>query len=293
MFLKRKIDIELNLGRGAFKNGSTNLTIKEHALSVNIYKGGGAAANTAEILIYNMRPDDMAAVTDLGFLPKEVGFNSVKVIAYADDNTPVTIFKGDIVPSGAYADYSNAPNTALKITAVTGYYAAMEAKPAESTAGESSGISVLKELTTKLGKTFKNLSNKNPIITDNYSTGSLLHRVKSLGKNTGLKIFIDDDVIIACDADQPVDISKVDVAPLVNKDNGLIGYPSFSQQGINFSSVYNPALKYGGFVNVESVVPKSSGTWQILILTHKLTQNIPGGDWKTDVVTTYVKGGVR
>ena len=76
---------------------------------------------------------------------------------------------------------------------------------------------------------------------------------------------------------------------LINAGSGLIGYPTFSNQGIILSCEYNPLIKQQGLIQVESVVPKSTGTWRVIKLNHIIAANIPaGGDWKTQIEATYL-----
>jgi hypothetical protein len=69
----------------------------------------------------------------------------------------------------------------------------------------------------------------------------------------------------------------------------MIGYPTFSSDGIEVDALYNPAFKIGGLIEVKSIVPKASGLWRIVKLEHSLCANDPDGeDWKTGIEAVYV-----
>ncbi len=75
---------------------------------------------------------------------------------------------------------------------------------------------------------------------------------------------------------------------LLNKDTGLLGYPVLSNEGIQLKALYNPSFRLGGLVEVESIVPKASGTWRIIKLTHDLAAfDAKGGPWESQMTTYY------
>lgn len=77
-------------------------------------------------------------------------------------------------------------------------------------------------------------------------------------------------------------------AVLLNKDTGMLGYPVLTNEGVEVRGLYNPAFRLGGLVKVESIVPRASGVWRIIKLSHELTAFDPGGGpWESRMVTFY------
>ena len=73
---------------------------------------------------------------------------------------------------------------------------------------------------------------------------------------------------------------------------GLIGYPSFTSDGISCACCYDPNLKQGGAIELQSIVPRASGRWKITKLTHKLSAYMTGGgSWNTAIEAAYIGGG--
>lgn len=60
-------------------------------------------------------------------------------------------------------------------------------------------------------------------------------------------------------------------AVLLTKDTGMTGYPTFNNEGIVVTSLYNPAFKFNNLIKVESIVPNATRVWRITKLTHNLS----------------------
>ena len=68
----------------------------------------------------------------------------------------------------------------------------------------------------------------------------------------------------------------------------MLGYPVLTNEGVEVRGLYNPAFRLGGLVKVESIVPRASGVWRIIKLSHELTAFDPGGGpWESRMVTFY------
>jgi len=72
---------------------------------------------------------------------------------------------------------------------------------------------------------------------------------------------------------------------------GLIGYPTFGQDGIVLKAIFNPNINMNDLIRVDSVVPKASGTWRVTKLSHTLETNIPETEnaWHSDIIASYEK----
>jgi hypothetical protein len=62
----------------------------------------------------------------------------------------------------------------------------------------------------------------------------------------------------------------------------VIGYPSYSLQGIVVTTRYNPAVGRSlQHVKVQSDLPQANGIWKIVTLAHTLEAELPNGAWQT------------
>lgn len=76
-------------------------------------------------------------------------------------------------------------------------------------------------------------------------------------------------------------------AVLLTANSGMIGYPSFTQDGITATCFYDPRLKLGGQVKIESIVPRATGYWKITKLSHDLAA-YTNGRWVSKIDGTYL-----
>jgi hypothetical protein len=250
-------------------------------MDATINKLGGAEANKCTLTIYGMAQEDVEPLTMLAFKAKDVPLNQLILSAGDDDDGMKVAFVGDILPGGAIADYSGSPEIKMTFTAMTGYVDMVT--PAAPTSEK--GVVDFMGLLTGIFGAAPTLSGENVTVENPCLVGSKHKQAKDLCEMLGYELIIDDGVIIVNKKDKVLEGN----APLITKDSGLIGYPSFSQTGIDFKCVYNPLLKFSGLVRVESVVPKATGTWKIIGLTHHITANIPGGAWESEVKTVWVE----
>jgi hypothetical protein len=61
----------------------------------------------------------------------------------------------------------------------------------------------------------------------------------------------------------------------------MVGYPSYVVQGIMVKALFNPAIRFGGKINVTSTQKPACGIWAVYSLEYDLDANTPGGAWFT------------
>ena len=116
--------------------------------------------------------------------------------------------------------------------------------------------------------------------------GSPVEKAQTLARDTNIDLIIDNGKFTITPMDKPVDGNAV----LVDPQHGLLGYPQFNNDGIEFNMIFDPNLKIGGLVKIESIVPRASGIWKITKINTKLEANIPnGGSWNSSVSATWVQ----
>ena len=80
-------------------------------------------------------------------------------------------------------------------------------------------------------------------VRDAASNGWPSEKAKSVAEEVGGELLIDDDTMGLMEYDKP----RGDNVPL-SVETGLIGYPSFTSDGISCSCFYDPTLKQGGAI---------------------------------------------
>lgn len=263
-----------------------------YAISAVIEKLGGTSGSSGKITIYNLSLDDMSDITNLNFKPQLE--SKTKVSLFAQDESGLSynlVFTGDVLPGGAVADFTGAPDIAMNITAITNYnQMAAPSAPISTKKDERLKSLMFKlakegDLTAVLSKTVEGVK-----MGYNYLTGSSTDKAKDLAKAFGFTVTFDDDKMKVCGEYEALDSGQIPEVG-ADKEITLYGYPEFSQYGISFKCAYNSALQFAGPVKVSSAVPYASGIWKIISLKHNLSSMIPNGPWYTEVGTTYIFEG--
>lgn len=111
-------------------------------------------------------------------------------------------------------------------------------------------------------------------------TGSPKEKMRQLAVMIGCDAFIDDNALVT----KEYGGETYPEVPTVSVENGMLGYPRYTSQGISFRCLLRKDIKFAGLVNVQSVIKPFCGVWQIYKVSLKLDAYYPhGGDWHMDV----------
>ncbi len=269
-FNLKKIEISIIL------NDSDIYTFNNYPSSVKIEKVGIPDKNKAFVTIYGLDIATMDKLTTLAYKALENQKNVI-IIKAGDEYNSEKIFSGEI--SMAYADFNAAPNVAFHIRAMTAFLPSLTSIPATNKEGINSISSIILELSKELGYTFTN-EGVEGTINNPYLIGSAFEQLTQLSNIYAFELVIDDDEVIIIPKNKIRKNNKI----LLNRENGMINYPSFTNDGISVRSVFNSKITYSALVEIDSIVPKSSGLWKITKLTHQLSTNLPSNIvWETQL----------
>lgn len=282
-FSLKTIRTTITLGEGTFGSGGNTRIIEGLATSVSVTKPGLPEKNSASVSIANIKLEDMEDMTFLAFQPLQSLKNTITVEAGIQGQALDVVFKGEI--TSAYADFSSAPDVWFQIEAISGGYAAQIGAKPMSVNGEALAADLIKQFATEIGYSFRNEGVTASVRNATFN-GSPIEKAKAVADEVGAELLIDDDTMVLMSYDTP----RGESVPL-SVDTGLIGYPSFTSDGISCSCFYDPNLKQGGVIEVQSIVPRASGRWKITKLTHNLeAYTTGGGAWRTDIEAAYIGG---
>lgn len=286
-FTQKQIEVRFTLGAGQFAAGGNTKIVNGLATRCKINKPGLPDKNGASVMIWGLLPDDMARLTTLNFRPLQVQKNLIQIMAGDVGGSMSVAFAGEI--TSAFADYNAAPDIAFVVEALAGYYPSVTPAAPMSIRGSVSIEEIVSGIAKDIGYQFENFgvtaSLLNPIL-----NGSPIEKARMACRNANVQLIIDDNRLRiappggAVGRGQPVAMSA---------ETGLIGYPTFSSDGIKLKGYYQPDLELGGRLRVESIVPMATGDWVITKLSHNIEANIPGADnaWFSELDATY-GGGV-
>ena len=266
--LIKTIKTTIILGEGEFEGGGNTKIIEGLATTVQVTKAGLPEKNSAEVRIQGLKLADMEQLTFLSFLPGEYRKNHILIEAGDKGGELSVVFKGDI--TAASADFSTAPDVTMKFNALTAGWSVLIADSPTSVQGEATAESLIKQFAEQAGFNFVNEGVTESVKNATFN-GSPVQKAEQVADEVGAELLMDDETWTLMPWDKP----RGD-AVLLKADSGMIGYPSFTQDGITCECFYNPRLQLGGQIKIESIVPRASGYWKITKLSHDLSAYTQG-----------------
>lgn len=281
-FTLKQIEVRIVLAAGSFGGKGTEKVYNGLPVNVSVSKTGGDEKPSCNISIGGMSYSDMEQLTTLAFRPLQARKNLVTVLAGDEDSGLTQVFAGEI--STASADFSGAPDVTFEIEAISGYYPSLTPAGPQTITGSASVADIISKQAQEMGYSFQN-EGVTATLKDCILNGSPLQKARQAANQAGVTLLIDDGALILL----PPGKERKGTTILLSDKSGLMGYPSFSSDGITLQAIYNPAFQLGGLVEVKSIVPKASGLWRITKLEHKLSANDPGSDdWTSSIDAVYV-----
>lgn len=278
----RALRVVFSLGEGAFgESGMNTVEVKGYRISASISAVGGVQTNTLELTIKGLPLDLMHKLTVLNKLALPQERNNY-VAVFADD---ALAFNGGIFE--AWVDAGNPPDVAFHLTAQAGLQASSRPVKATSFSGPVSAdtfFATMARLITD-GPTLTPYGLENAGVTgvleNPYYPGTALAQIQAAARALRCEAILDTDrqlLVI-----WPYGKSREGQQLLVSAETGLVGYPQFSQAGISFTMLYNPAIGFGQRITMKSVLEAANGSWVVKALQHDLSCEEPGGPWFTRV----------
>ncbi len=267
--------VRLTGGGPADKNGLR--------ISAQITRPGAPGLGEANVQIYNL---PLTLINQIGTLGVPyvymVGANSITIEAGDANTQPTTLFKGTI--NSAYVDFAGSPESIFNISAQA--ISLFGAAPATAIGynGAKSVSTLLQTLASQMGLTLiNNFPEGNaPLLSCPYLHGSLRDQVRSIAQDAGLSWNIDDVkstlTIWPKNGSSTLTDSIIPILAPPPKGN-MVGYPSYTQQGIKVRAEFNTAFEYGATVEVKSSLTQASGNWVIYYLDYDLECQTPNGPW--------------
>lgn len=264
-----------------FTDGGNTKTIEGLATDVQVTKVGLPEKNTAKIKITNMAMKDMEKLTFLAFRPLQKRKNKILIEAGEKGEPLHQVFKGDI--TSAYPDFNSAPDIPLEVEAMTAGWSFQKADSPTSVNGETDAVELIRQFANEAGFSFVN-NGVSATVANGYYEGSAIQKAKQVADEIHKELVADDDTWTLQDWE-----TSSGEAVLLNPECGLIGYPSFTNNGVKCVSLYNPKLRYGGQIKIESIVPKASGYWKITRLEHSLAVYGQMQSWMSEIEGIWLK----
>lgn len=270
-FTQKEIEIDLIL-----QDGGGN-TFRGLACDVSVEKVGLPDKNKATVTIWGLSLQHVTEFTALQFRPLEYKRNKLRIRA-GENGKLDQIFSGDILV--AHGDGSGAPNFAFKIEAHSGLFMSLTPEKPETLRDTSQVGDTISRIAGENGYTFETQAGDNVPITNAVLQGSPFQKAYLAAEQAGRELVVDDDTMLLL---PDTGIRQVEPVRL-SSETGLLGYPTFTTEGISCRSLYNPNIMYGGELLLTSVLPRATGSWRVTKVVHNLSAwKSGGGPWFTEI----------
>lgn len=269
---KKSLRFVITLGTGQFGSSNNNQIILEGFRAIaDIDKAGGMMMGTLRGKVYGVDQQDMNSVTTLQWKPGSLIPNTVEVFAVVGD-IETLVFAGNIV--NAWGDYQNMPEVFLNIQAQSAFFNQLLSTAPRSFKGGTDVAMIMGQIADDMGLVFEN-NGVNIQLADPYLANTATEQAKELARIAGCDLYIDDKVLAITPRNAPRDGD----IPVISASSGLIGYPTFDGVGVNFQTLFNPSVTFGGSIKLETDIERAAGQWVVTSVAHRLESEKPGGAW--------------
>jgi hypothetical protein len=285
-FRRSILEAHFTLASGGFAGGvgsSLNtLKVSNLRMMAKAVNAGGAAMGELQLTIFGMTPSQMNALSTLGMRIQQVPIrNTVTLLAGKEgDAALAVIFQGGI--QSAYADLDAQPEVAFRVVAKSGLPEAVTAIPSSTYQGDADVATVLADLAKQGNLAFEN-NGVSVIMPNQHYWGSLRSQIETCAENADIGWSIDRRTLIIW----PKNGARSGRAVPVSKNTGMIGYPAYAAMGIRLRTLFNPAIRFQGNIEVtlsnDDPIKLPRSTWTVFKLEHDLSSMYPRGPWESSM----------
>jgi hypothetical protein len=265
------------------ESGTNTVTLDGHRASVRVQNSGAAAGSAAQVAVWGMTPSLMDQLSTLGMVVQMIPRNTITITAGEEtqdgSNNTSTVFVGTILQ--AYGDFNNAPDVPFRLECLAGAAEQAIPFPASSYTGGTDVSTILSAIASKMGWGFEN-NGVNVQLANPYLSGSAIDQVRSVAEHAHINASLINNVLCIWPR---FGSRKASGIPLIAPAPAgqMIGYPTYTQQGILVRTIFDPRIAFGGQIQVQSSLKKASGTWNVFKLDLKLDSLLPKGLWEQEI----------
>lgn len=278
-FARRRIDVTITLGEGQYgaQLGDT-MTLTGYRVQAYISEMGGEAQGMAQVRIYGLPVDTLNRLTMTGPIANQMRAQNTILIAAGDDESALsTIYKGYMTDS--WAEMQEAPNAALVIMGATGAVTAVKPVNASSYIGPTQASNIMSDLAAEAGFGFEN-HGVQVTLESPYFPGSTLAKIQACARAAGIYYTIRQGVLVIWPVGGSTSSDQIIISPKTN----MVGYPTFSQQGVAVRCLLNPSVQFDKkFTIADSILTPANRSWNVWSIEHTLESQTPNGAWFTDI----------
>lgn len=287
-FTEKQIDLTISLGTGQFGDtGANTVTVSGLRIKAEIQQFGGDAMPQVQLLVYGLPASMINQLTTIGPINSAVMYHNSVLIAAGDSGSALTtIYNGTIWQ--AWGDFNQIPDSALNISAVGGLAASLKPVGASSYPGAADVGTIMDSLASLAGLSFVN-HGVSVQLSNPYFPGTALAQIRECAQAANIRFTIENGALEIWPKNGARSTQTIPVlAP--PPIGGMVGYPTFSSNGLMVTTEFNPAIVIGGQFQVQSSVSAACGTYVATQISHSLESLTPGGQWFTHILGVPYSG---
>lgn len=279
-FTKKRIVTDISLASGQFSIGGGNTAaLRGLRTSCIIEVNGGFSQSNMQMAIYGLPLSLMNQLSNVGRDLNKSLLNTITVQAGDDEMGMHLVFQGQIFR--AFVDARAMPEVAFRIQAVPGGFEKVKPATPMSFNGSGNVSQMMGQIAGQMGLAFEDNGVKVKLANPYYA-GSPFQQAANIARDAGIEWIIDRGTLAISPPGKPRQGGSV----LISPSTGLVGYPMFNEQAVICQVLFDPALKMGGEVEIQSDLTSACGKWKVGQLLHYLDAEVPKGKWFT-IVTCY------
>lgn len=240
--------------------------------------GGNNSYGALSLKVYGMTLDQMNTYSSAGSNFVAIQNQAIIVSAGNLGAIPTQIFSGTLRRS--YIDFSNIPDVAFVCEAVSGLFQKVNPIDSLQINGNANAEDLIKALAESNGLTFENgigESAAHYVLQNQYAEGSAVSQIETIASAASFALAIENNRVYIWANGKNRDNTIIDL----NQYTGMVGYPSYWEAGLVVKQDFNNSVLTGRQIQLDSIIPKSQGLWNIISTTHELSTIIAGGPWFT------------
>lgn len=270
------------------ESGTDQVSITDKRASVRIQNSGAPSNSAAQVMIYGLSDSLMNQLSTLGMVLNLVPKNTLTIKAGDSETGLTAVFSGTI--ASAYADFAAAPDVPFILDCQSGLADATANIPPTSFAQQTDVAQIMSGFARQMNVGFEN----NGVTTQlppSYFSGSIQAQLREAAAHAGINAeVVNGNVLAIWPKFGSRNTTRI---PVIARppDGSMIGYPSFTQQGILARNLFLPDIAFGGKVKIQTDVKallKANGIWTVFKLDLALDTQVPRGQWMS---TMYCYNG--
>jgi hypothetical protein len=281
-FTQKEIQLTLRLGTGQFGDtGYNTVTLNGLRIKAEIQDYGGSAMPQIQLLVYGLPPSMMNQLTTIGKIFTSIRAQNQVIVAVGDSGSALTtVYSGNI--NEAWADYNQIPDAALNIIGLAGAAAALKPVGASSYPGQADVGTIMQSMASMADLSFIN-HGVSVQLSNPYFPGTALAQIRECAQAAGINFTIDNGALEIWPKSGSRSLSSI---PVISTQTGMVGYPTFSSNGLMLTTLFNPSIKVGAQIQVQSSIRVPDGAYVVQQVSHSLESITPDGQWFTYILAT-------